>query len=59
MTATVEIEVKRADDALSLPVQAVVHRRLKDLPATHAVSRLGRTSTEDTGRKGQGRGVAT
>jgi HlyD family secretion protein len=34
MTATVEIEVKRVADALSLPVQAVVHRRLKDLPDT-------------------------
>ena len=32
MTATVEIEVKRADNALSLPGQAVVHRRLRDLP---------------------------
>ena len=34
MTATVEIEVKRATDALSLPVQAVVHRRFRDLPDT-------------------------
>jgi HlyD family secretion protein len=34
MTATVEIEVKRAEDALGVPVQAVVHRRLKDLPPT-------------------------
>jgi HlyD family secretion protein len=34
MTATVEIEVKRAADALSVPVQAVVHRRLRDLPNT-------------------------
>jgi HlyD family secretion protein len=34
MTATVEIEVKRAPEAWSLPVQAVVHRRLKDLPDT-------------------------
>jgi HlyD family secretion protein len=34
MTATVEIEVKRADDALGVPVQAVMHRRLKDLPNT-------------------------
>ncbi len=32
MTATVEIEVQRADNALSLPVQAVMHRRLKELP---------------------------
>ena len=34
MTATVEIEVKRATDALSLPVQAVVHRHFRDLPNT-------------------------
>ncbi|MHB8969602.1 MAG: efflux RND transporter periplasmic adaptor subunit [Pirellulaceae bacterium] len=34
MTATVEIEVKRAENTLSVPVQAVVHRRLKDLPPT-------------------------
>jgi HlyD family secretion protein len=32
MSSTVEIEVKRANDALSLPVQAVLHRRRKDLP---------------------------
>lgn len=37
MTATVEIEVRRAADALSVPVQAVVHRRVKDLPTTGAV----------------------
>jgi HlyD family secretion protein len=34
MTATVEIEVNRADDVLSLPVQAVVYRRYRDLPQT-------------------------
>jgi HlyD family secretion protein len=34
MTATVEIEVKRADDVWSVPVQAVSHRRLKELPNT-------------------------
>jgi HlyD family secretion protein len=34
MTATVEIEVQRAQNALSVPVQAVVHRRAKDLPKT-------------------------
>jgi len=32
MTATVEIEVKRSDNALSLPAQAVVNRRFRDLP---------------------------
>ncbi len=34
MTATVEIEVKRVHDAMSVPVQAVVHRRFRDLPDT-------------------------
>lgn len=37
MTATVEIEVRRAEDVLGVPVQAVVHRRRKDLPDTPAV----------------------
>jgi HlyD family secretion protein len=32
MTATVEIEVRRAEDALGVPIQAVVQRRRKDLP---------------------------
>lgn len=32
MTATVEIEVRRSEDATSIPVQAVVQRRRKDLP---------------------------
>jgi HlyD family secretion protein len=34
MTAMVEIEVKRSADALGVPVQAMVHRRRKDLPET-------------------------
>ena len=37
MTATVEIEVHRADGALGVPVQAVVHRQRKDLPDTAEV----------------------
>jgi HlyD family secretion protein len=37
MTATVEIEVRRVDDALGVPVQTVVHRLRKDLPDTPAV----------------------
>jgi HlyD family secretion protein len=32
LTATVEVEVRRVENALSVPVQAVVHRRRKDLP---------------------------
>lgn len=34
MTATLEIEVKRRENVLCVPVQAVVNRRLKDLPDT-------------------------
>ena len=37
MTTTVEIEVRRADDALSVPIQAVVQRRRKDLPDSAAL----------------------
>jgi HlyD family secretion protein len=37
MTATVEIEVKSADSVLGVPVQAVVHRRRKDLPDSPAI----------------------
>lgn len=32
MSANVEIEVARSDDALVIPVQAVVHRKRRDLP---------------------------
>lgn len=32
MTANVEIEVARRDDAIKIPVEAVVHRMRKDLP---------------------------
>lgn len=37
MTATVEVEVKRSPEALGVPVQAVIHRRRKDLPDNPAV----------------------
>jgi len=33
MTANVEIEVARRDDALAVPVQAVVYRKRRDVPA--------------------------
>jgi HlyD family secretion protein len=32
MTANVEIEVAQSDDAVTVPVQAVVHRKRRDLP---------------------------
>ncbi|MDP6448010.1 MAG: hypothetical protein QF805_29725, partial [Pirellulaceae bacterium] len=34
MTSTLEIEVRQSTDTLTLPVQAVVNRRLKELPDT-------------------------
>ncbi len=32
MTANVEVEVARRDDALTIPIEAVVHRKRRDLP---------------------------
>ena len=51
MTATVEIEVRRADDALGVPVQAVVHRRRKDLPDTPAVRSWAERHARSPGEK--------
>jgi HlyD family secretion protein len=51
MTATVEIEVKRAEDALGVPVQAVVHRRRKDLPDTPAVRAWAERHARTPGEK--------
>lgn len=36
MSVTIEVEVRRGEDALSVPAQAVVHRRRKELPDTPA-----------------------
>jgi HlyD family secretion protein len=51
MTATVEIEVRRATDALSVPAQAVVHRRRKDLPDTPAVRAWADRNARTPGEK--------
>jgi HlyD family secretion protein len=51
MTATVEIEVKRAPDVLGVPVQAVVHRRRKDLPDTQAIREWSRRHAHSPGEK--------
>jgi HlyD family secretion protein len=51
MTATIEIEVRRAEDALGVPVQAVVHRRRKDLPDTKAVRDWAMTHAGSPGEK--------
>jgi HlyD family secretion protein len=53
MTATVEIEVKRASDALGVPAQAVIHRRRKDLPDTPAVREWAERNARSPGEKAQ------
>jgi len=51
MTATVEIEVRRVEDAMGVPVQAVVHRRRKDLPDTPAVQAWAERNARSPGEK--------
>ena len=51
MSATVEIEVRRSDDALGVPAQAVVHRRRKDLPDTPAVREWAARNARSPGEK--------
>lgn len=51
MTTTVEIEVRRADDAVSVPAQAVVHRRRKDLPDTPSVREWAERNARSPGEK--------
>ena len=51
MTATVEVEVRRAPEALGVPVQAVVHRRRKDLPDTPAVRAWAEGHARSPGEK--------
>lgn len=53
MTATVEIEVRRAEEALGVPAQAVVHRRRKDLPDTPAVRTWAERNARSPGEKAQ------
>jgi len=53
MTATVEVEVRRAHDALGVPAQAVVHRRRKDLPDTPAVRAWAEKNARSPGEKAQ------
>lgn len=51
MSATVEVEVRRSDDAVSVPAQAVVHRRRKDLPDTPAVREWADRNARSPGEK--------
>lgn len=53
MTATVEVEVNRASEALGVPVHAVVHRRRKDLPDTPAVREWAERNARSPGEKAQ------
>ncbi len=53
MTTTVEIEVRQTGDALSVPVQAVVHRRRKDLPDTAEVRAWAERNARSPGEKAQ------
>ncbi|MCA1685886.1 MAG: efflux RND transporter periplasmic adaptor subunit [Planctomycetia bacterium] len=53
MSATVEVEVRRAADALGVPAQAVVHRRRKDLPDTPAVRDWAARNARSPGEKAQ------
>lgn len=53
MTATVEIEVRRASAALGVPAQAVVHRRRKDLPNTPSVRAWAERNARSPGEKAQ------
>ena len=51
MSATVEIEVSRAADALGVPTHAVVHRRLKDLRGAPAVLAWAERKTRSPGER--------
>ena len=52
MSATVEIEVDRVSEAISLPVQTVVYRRRKDLPDTATIREWSERSSRVPGEKG-------
>ncbi len=51
MSSTVEVEVRRAEKAVSVPVQAVVHRRRKDLPDTPEVRAWAERNAHSPGEK--------
>ena len=51
MTATVEVVVKRAPEALGVPVQAVIHRRRKDLPDNAAIRAWMEKTPKSPGEK--------
>ncbi len=51
MTCTVEVVVKRAPEALGVPVQAVIHRRRKDLPDNAAIRAWMEKTPKSPGEK--------
>lgn len=51
MSSTVEVEVRRAEKAVGVPVQAVVHRRRKDLPDTPEVRAWAERNARSPGEK--------
>jgi HlyD family secretion protein len=51
MSVAVEVEVRRSDDAVSAPAQAVVHRRRKDLPDTPLFRDWAERSVRSPGEK--------
>jgi HlyD family secretion protein len=51
MSVTLEVEVRRADAALSVPAQAVVHRRRKDLPDTPLMREWAERAVRSPGEK--------
>jgi HlyD family secretion protein len=53
MSSTVEVEVRRAERAVGVPVQAVVHRRRKDLPDTPEVRAWAERHAHSPGEKAQ------
>lgn len=53
MSATVEIEVRRTSSAVTVPAQAVVHRRRRDLPDTPEVREWAARNRRSPGEKAQ------
>jgi HlyD family secretion protein len=51
MSSTVEVEVRRAEKAVGVPVQAVVHRRRKDLPDTPEVRTWAERNARSPGER--------
>ncbi|MFO0891886.1 MAG: efflux RND transporter periplasmic adaptor subunit [Isosphaeraceae bacterium] len=53
MTATVELEVQRADNAIGIPVQAVMHRKRTDLPDSPELRAWAENNAGAPGERGR------